>query len=1743
MATHGRSRSAGGSAPHGEERRGTTSSPARETSRGGGGGEEERQAQNLWCDYSKRVWYLDWASQDGSAPLKPTCGPLLFVVVRDDRMRLAWSIVEWVDEGEYSFKFTLRKHYRSDGSIDDITKGYKVAGRMFETYDRRAMSLSSFVPLSSGHDKAVHVINFLEVRARSDTSISVVDVGPGTSISGPVGFAGGECSERRMGGQGGLPATPPDQEVGMSDDSEDDHPRAPLKPGLHGSRRQGLHGESMARGGGDGERLQQGSESTTPRRLVERIGSFVRGMQVAKVSPGHRAGGSQVRDEREASGNVTGEEEVSEKGLFRERLAEKTQSGGKRNLPDEEEREGVGALKRQRKVGGSARTPTTREGGSVEKRKRVGGGDETPKDSSTQRRTAESSGKRSKSSRRKKADEGDSGKGDEDVEINLNAFNLDDAFFLEMKTGVQRDVVLHIHPERILAIPDWEDAYNHRSLDEFLVDTIALAMIDCYERKDMRDTKPILVLALIDAPPERGEPAVRVLPSDFDSSQPEKYWYYPMCGQHNARVAMKVKDHSVFEYYNFYKWPFNPIYFPDDEFDGYAHVNCEDNMKNKKNPPRLQVLSMRDIRNIWKIKGKPRVVLGNASKKKEEVRKWVQFMALAIKKTPYTPLWNLSTEEKKRKEWAEKLQYYHPLAMADDSVFALREKFYEEWSKGKLLASDGQRWTKKPPTHEDVAKPGLSTVTDSQGLKKHVWYVKVDDPSLKKGKGKPKKGAEEKTYYVQVPEPDVHCWKELVDWTDCEKKRLLNGVLNLNFEYEEIDKREWNANSTFFRSKKQLLEEFKDKGLDDKLWNESRKFFTDTAYVNKCAQFLECQHDNNIKRTAALVNDQHFRAEWKRVVLSVITEDRAKGKRNPRGVDECINILWTRTSALTTLAQFNVDPLSAIDHKEALGKQGHQLRSHTCVLDLSGTVDRVQWDSGAFASLSELRGFVCQEYSTLVVFVPCLWNLSFMTSLSVLGATRCYTGKWVRKTTSKKTHQFGNSVWEEPDVMHILFKGEDPWLPTHPVYEGAVAEVNAAAFRRKQKVTPTDVEQKSFKSLTFADIGNLTQRGALYKDSERNPNLLCNQFLFFSGVADAVLFLGKPHAQVVWSLLQQGRHVLAVDGDTTQLDYTVQYVTHEVSSKAYPCDFHHVVVEPVYDPNKDLFFKLTPKKRRQVYSFVYGEQPRLRFDPQYVRVAFGDDDDFNIETDQEESIEDDLFDLDGQLAIFNAQVSESPSVCKSGTPFATPTSGGPTPVSSSAPVKRGGLSRLRSSPGEPIRLTPLPERLRPSHPAPPDHPHLTAPTTPYHMGDKHTFSTTEDWGHDIVWHPNHFQPVFLDGDWAVVVRDVSGRWIYDDRWDLDTFKSRAKDAVLERLSEVNRQSKNDPALRAYGETLFNFLQSNKWLEVSSAFYALLSSPSINQVSWEVPAVTPPAGVVKCKSRRKDGKGDGEGGGQRGAGGESEQRLTKQRSPGHAGGGEGKKGSRAKKKPRSREKTKHHTVDGQGSDVDRDKDGGVLVEVRINPNRETSTVERTQRSTELERVVWVSENPGGEIRIHLNQEDVSAMTDDRCQDGVMLCMEVHKELQADCPTEALEMTVIRIYPRHMDEGLQLAGVEGCRLLTTLDKDDSVDNRIDPTLSDVGMEQQVQPAYDDPVYSGLHDEAMGEDVLKKSSDAAGDRFLYLSDDDKDTAHEDKKLRGGEVLLDSHGTLSTTEYDTVAMEKTRPVDVVDVDALWEI
>ncbi|GBG69241.1 hypothetical protein CBR_g3940 [Chara braunii] len=566
MATQGEAHFAGGSYPLVEETQRTMSTSVTAPSRVGRSGQEPKRALTMWCNYNKWVWYMDWACEHASNPLKPRCGAVLFIHGRDQKIHLVGSITAWAYEDDDIIKFYLRKLYRRDGSVDEHAKGCMVSWKRLGGYGGRAATLQFFVPMMPGEDVVVHLKDFLEVWVAKIHPNHDMDLPPQTSISNPIAAAGGDRPREGARGEG-QPSTPLNPVVGMSDDSEEECTRAPLKVVVQEPCRRGLGEQSPGRR--VRQSLEKAPRDTSPHCVSKTVIDLVRSLtggrhhsekqvekgkqMVASLSDSH-VGGSVVREacgtgettlsvhhtpllvdtkaspRRDASGNVAlEEEEMVDFETMHQSPSGTPLSGGK----------GIG------------QTPKTQERGSVQKRKRGGGGEETPKEPSRRRKTGESSGKGRQPAKGRITDEGPSGGGDSDVEVNKKNFDLDKAFFLEMKTGVQKDVVLYIHPERILPIPDWEDAYNHHSLDDFLMDGIVQAMVEAYNVKDKKYTKLIFVLAPIVAPPEKNTHAECVLPDDFDVTTPERYWYYPVSGQHNAAAAMNVKDYPMFKHYSF----------------------------------------------------------------------------------------------------------------------------------------------------------------------------------------------------------------------------------------------------------------------------------------------------------------------------------------------------------------------------------------------------------------------------------------------------------------------------------------------------------------------------------------------------------------------------------------------------------------------------------------------------------------------------------------------------------------------------------------------------------------------------------------------------------------------------------------------------------------------------------------------------------------------------------------------------------------------------------------------------------------------------------------------------------------------------------------------------------------------------------------------------------------------------------------------------------------------------------------
>ncbi|GBG92490.1 hypothetical protein CBR_g55763 [Chara braunii] len=305
---------------------------------------------------------------------------------------------------------------------------------------------------------------------------------------------------------------------------------------------------------------------------------------------------------------------------------------------------------------------------------------------------------------------------------------------------------------QVVDLGDWEDLYNQRSLDLVLVEGIKEAMRLALENKAQSHDLPTLKLAPLGLDkPTPGTKVKRLRPEDWRDELAGQYYYYAVCGQHNAAAARSLLGSEVARKYNFERWPARMVYFSDDDFEGYFLVSSQDNKKDMKAPPRQLKLSMRDIRWQWKRVGCPHAVMGNPNGKQDQVRKWREFCSVALNMTPHNNLWILADqqgEEAIRKKGAA-LRSYFPLAMAGENVWKQAIEFFEKWETGRLLEHDGAKWIMRKKKVKNV-KPGVAYIhNDKLGRKEVVYNVPVDPPT-KKGK-KEKEEGEWFTLVVFVP--------------------------------------------------------------------------------------------------------------------------------------------------------------------------------------------------------------------------------------------------------------------------------------------------------------------------------------------------------------------------------------------------------------------------------------------------------------------------------------------------------------------------------------------------------------------------------------------------------------------------------------------------------------------------------------------------------------------------------------------------------------------------------------------------------------------------------------------------------------------------------------------------------------------------------------------------------------------------------------------------------------------------------
>ncbi|GBG75782.1 hypothetical protein CBR_g21027 [Chara braunii] len=338
---------------------------------------------------------------------------------------------------------------------------------------------------------------------------------------------------------------------------------------------------------------------------------------------------------------------------------------------------------------------------------------------------------------------------------------LSKGFFLELdKRGNQCPDMefIYVQFDIIMDIPDGEFRYNQRYLVQQTVDDIYDAMVASGEaamRERMIGAAGVNVCTLEDCESRR------VLPDDFDLEYVNKYYYYPLSGQHNVAAARRcfVERPDIAQELRLDRWTARPVYYPDKSMDNYGTLSTFQNAKDKWNTPPHQIMVIQNIRKLWHESNCPEAKGGSAAEvKNEEYRK---FAGEALRLTEIRNLIDMSLTTQWSGQWSNALGPYMLLARATDDIFEKVKQVYAAWETGQLPGRDAVKPATKQGESGKAPRAGLGFELKG-GVRYPVHWVQGT-----KGPG----------YLVAVHDPDIRAWKPFSALGRRERLQLLRDIL------------------------------------------------------------------------------------------------------------------------------------------------------------------------------------------------------------------------------------------------------------------------------------------------------------------------------------------------------------------------------------------------------------------------------------------------------------------------------------------------------------------------------------------------------------------------------------------------------------------------------------------------------------------------------------------------------------------------------------------------------------------------------------------------------------------------------------------------------------------------------------------------------------------------------------------------------------------------------------------------------
>ncbi|GBG78046.1 hypothetical protein CBR_g25982 [Chara braunii] len=260
---------------------------------------------------------------------------------------------------------------------------------------------------------------------------------------------------------------------------------------------------------------------------------------------------------------------------------------------------------------------------------------------------------------------------------------------------------------------------------------------------------------------------------------------------------------------------------------------------------------------------------------------------------------------------------------------------------------------------------------------------------------------------------------------------------------------------------------------------------------------------------------------------------------------------------------------------------------------------------------------------------PSEWKEPFFDNLSDLFAKYCNQGltserwidqrrhfkemSWVRSFPAtlggedekgeegfKKTKSLANKCSEEfiQFVNKLLRRSENGGSHSiRPSSVEQVADISALVRRERKLKTLTDVVEKNFLPSKWKMAGMDPPEKVVHDGMEREPNAMVETLEHFCPADEAVVFLGKGHAGLVWELLKSHRHCIVLEGEGMKFEFLTQFIDKMVKTRDYFAKF--IKSPPRYDEGRDLVYKVG-QNMVNIWEFLFETKPQHRGERTYV---------------------------------------------------------------------------------------------------------------------------------------------------------------------------------------------------------------------------------------------------------------------------------------------------------------------------------------------------------------------------------------------------------------------------------------------------------------------------------------------------------------------------------------------------------------